>query len=93
MEWVPKVKFGTTEWSAGIVLEELTLGLRSGIPRISSSNYFALVLAGFTRFANTFDSRRLEPRFLLVTPDVADWTMYAERVMPAWRARRSISSI
>jgi hypothetical protein len=61
VELAPKVNFGTTEWSAGIVLEELTLRLRSEMPRVPSSDYFDFVLVGFTRFANAFVSRRLEP--------------------------------
>ena len=39
-------------------------------------DYYNLVLLGFARFANALASRHLEPpRFLWVTPDVADWTI------------------
>src|SRR5580693_6712800 len=56
-------------------------------------NYFAFVLLGFPRFANAFVNRRLEPRFLWATPDVADCTIYDSGSCPlAWLDGRSVRS-
>src|SRR6266436_4637045 len=64
-------------------------------PRFATNfAYFLFVLGDSIRFAYALIRRRVDPsRFLLATPDVADCTIYAERVMPACLARRSISSI
>jgi hypothetical protein len=57
-------------------------------------SFRCLDLAGLTRFACALALRPPDPsRFLKATPDVADCTIYAERVMPARLARRSIISI
>lgn len=46
--------------------------------------YLPLGLAEFVRLARTFARRWVgPPRFLVAGPEVADCTMYAERVMPA----------
>jgi hypothetical protein len=60
----------------------------------STVDHYPLVLVDFGLVEDALTGRRVDlSRFLWAIPDVADCTMYAERVMPAWLARRSISSI
>src|SRR6266704_299163 len=61
---------------------------------LTTDAYRSFLLADLTRFARVLMIRRPDPsRFLKATPEVADCTIYAERVMPARLARRSIISI
>jgi len=60
----------------------------------ADSAYRFFVLVDVTRFEPALRIRSPDlPRFWKATPDVADCTMYAERVMPACLASRSILSI